>query len=57
MPASEGLVKREFEGMTIDPGLMFKIVECNPAPFDSTRGALAWARENGVIGRMLSDET
>ena len=36
---------------------MFKIVECNPAPFDSTRGALAWARENGVIGRMLSDET
>lgn len=43
--------------MTIDSGLMFKIVVCNPAPFNSTRGALAWARENGVIGRMSSDET
>ena len=37
--------------------MMFRVVKGNEAPFRSTKDALAWARTNGLIGRMADTET
>ena len=35
----------------------FVVVRGAPAPFRCTKDALAWARQNGLIGKMSSEET
>ena len=37
--------------------LRFVVVRGAPAPFRCTKDALAWARANGLIGKMLEQET
>ena len=37
--------------------LRFVVVRGAPAPFRCTKDALAWARQNGLIGKMSSEET
>ena len=37
--------------------LRFIVVRGAPAPFRCTKDALAWARQNGLIGKMSSEET